>query len=163
MHNTENSSHFRSWMFHDCGKSRVKWSAKRKHFLPRYATCTKGSTFTKRVESPSRLCYEVQKAKRSGTDGKDSNELERLALEAYPDDQNIRANRNLIECFISGIRDDELAIKLLQENFDNLANAINRAVQYQQALQTRHFIKNGNRFQTNNGKDLQYITKIGLH
>ena len=38
-------------------------------------------------------------------------------------DQNIRANRNLIECFISGIRDDGLAMKLIQENFDNLANA----------------------------------------
>lgn len=68
-------------------------------------------------------------------------ELEKLALEAYPDVQNIRANRNLIECFISGIRDDELAIKLLEENFNNLTETINRAVHYQQALQTRRFIK----------------------
>ena len=70
-----------------------------------------------------------------------ASELEKLALEACPDVQNIRANRNLIECFISGIRDDELAIKLLEENFNNLTEAINRAVHYQQALQTRRFIK----------------------
>jgi len=68
-------------------------------------------------------------------------ELERLALDAYPNEQNIRENRNLIECFISGIRNDELAIKLLQDNFDNLADAVNVAKQYFTALQTRRFLK----------------------
>ena len=54
---------------------------------------------------------------------------------------NIRQNRTLIESFISGIRNDELAIKLLEENFQNLGQAIERAVHYYQALQTRRFIK----------------------
>ena len=67
--------------------------------------------------------------------------LETLALDAYPNDQNIRQNRLLIESFISGIRSDELAIKLLQNDFANLTEAIDMAKQYFQALQTRRFIK----------------------
>ena len=70
-----------------------------------------------------------------------ASELECLALEAFPGDANIRQNRTLIESFISGIRNDELAIKLLEENFQNLGQAIERAVHYYQALQTRRFIK----------------------
>ena len=67
--------------------------------------------------------------------------LETLALDAYPNEQNIRQNRLLIESFISGIRSDELAIKLLQNDFANLTEAIEMAKQYFQALQTRRFIK----------------------
>ena len=70
-----------------------------------------------------------------------ASELECLALEAFPGEANIRQNRTLIESFISGIRNDELAIKLLEENFQNLGQAIERAVHYYQALQTRRFIK----------------------
>jgi hypothetical protein len=68
-------------------------------------------------------------------------ELERLALDAYPNEQNIRENVNLIESFISGIRNDELAIKLLQQNFANLNEAVDMAKQYFTALQTRRFLK----------------------
>ena len=46
----------------------------------------------------------------------------------------------LIKSFIAGVRNDELAIKLLQENFDNLGPAINSVVEYSQALQTQRFI-----------------------
>ena len=90
---------------------------------------------------PAGYAMRYRKQKEGESIEKYASELEKLALEAYPDVQNIRANRNLIECFISGIRDDELAIKLLEENFNNLTEAINRAVHYQQALQTRRFIK----------------------
>ena len=41
-----------------------------------------------------------------------ASELEKLASEAYPNDQNIRQNTVLIQSFISGVRNDELAIKL---------------------------------------------------
>ena len=68
-------------------------------------------------------------------------ELEKLALEAYPEDQNIRANPNLIETFIAGIRNDELAIKLLGRQFQNLPEAVQEASQYYSALKTRRFIK----------------------
>ena len=90
---------------------------------------------------PAGYAMRYRKQKEGESIEKYAAELEKLALEAYPDVQNIRANRNLIECFISGIRDDELAIKLLEENFNNLTETINRAVHYQQALQTRRFIK----------------------
>lgn len=69
--------------------------------------------------------------------------LERMAAEAYPQDQDIRANRQLIQCFIMGIRSDELGVKLLGENFNNLTDAIVTAAQYYKALQTRRFIKRG--------------------
>ena len=72
--------------------------------------------------------------------------LESLAMDAYPNEQDIRANRNLIECFISGVKNDELAIKLLQNQFDNFTQVINMAKQYFQALQTRRFIKTESEF-----------------
>ena len=68
-------------------------------------------------------------------------DLERLCQEVYPNDQNVRQNRLLIDTFIGGVKNDELAIKLLQENFQNLTQAVEAAVQYFQALQTRRFIK----------------------
>ena len=70
-----------------------------------------------------------------------ADELLKLAQEVYPDDQNIRQNPQLISSFIGGVRNDELAIKLLQEDFPNLTNAVQAASQYFQALQTRRFIK----------------------
>ena len=101
----------------------------------------KNSLSRRKSRVPAGYAMKYRKQKEAEPIEKYASELEKLALEAYPDDQNIRANQNLIECFISGIRDDELAIKLHEENFDNLTNAINRAVQFQQALQTRRFIK----------------------
>lgn len=68
-------------------------------------------------------------------------ELEKLALDTFPDDQNIRQNRSLINTFIAGIRNDELGIKLLQAEYENLGDALIAATQYLQALQTRRFIK----------------------
>ena len=73
-------------------------------------------------------------------------ELEKLALEAYPEDQNIRVNQNLIETFIAGITNDELAIKLLGRRFDNLTEAVREATQYHAALKTRRFIKSETEF-----------------
>jgi hypothetical protein len=70
-----------------------------------------------------------------------SEELIKLAEEVYPEDQNIRNNRQLIASFVGGIKNDELAIKLLQENFNTLTDAVQAAVQYFRALQTRRFIK----------------------
>jgi len=67
--------------------------------------------------------------------------LETLALDAYPEDQNIRQNVSLIQSFITGVSNDELGIKLLSENFDNLQNAVQFAARHAQALQTRRFIK----------------------
>ena len=68
-------------------------------------------------------------------------ELIKLAEEVYPEDQNIRQNAQLIGSFVGGVNNDELAIKLLQENYDNLNLAVEAAVHYFQALQTRRFIK----------------------
>ena len=68
-------------------------------------------------------------------------ELIKLAQEVYPEDENIRQNPQLIASFVGGINNDELAIKMLQENFDNLNVAIQAAVHFFQALQTRRFIK----------------------
>lgn len=68
-------------------------------------------------------------------------ELEKLALETFPNEQNIRQNRSLIMAFIGGIRNDELGIKLLQAEYNNLGEALTAASQYLQALQTRRFIK----------------------
>ena len=70
-----------------------------------------------------------------------SEELIKLAQEVYPDDQNIRNNRQLIASFVGGIKNDELAIKLLQEDFNSVTDAVQAAVQYFRALQTRRFIK----------------------
>ena len=70
-----------------------------------------------------------------------ASELEQLALDTFPDDQNIRENRSLISAFIAGIRNDELGIKLLQAEYNNLGQALTAASQYLQALQTRRFIK----------------------
>lgn len=67
--------------------------------------------------------------------------LEKIALEAFPNDANIRQNRQLIQSFLMGIKNDELGIKLLEQNFDNLTNALNYATQYFKALQTRRYIK----------------------
>lgn len=98
---------------------------------------------------PPGYALKYRKQKENESIEKYAAELERLALEAFPDDQNIRVNRTLIESFIAGVRNDELAIKLLQENFDNLGPAINRAVEYFQALQTRRFIKTESDFRPN--------------
>ena len=68
-------------------------------------------------------------------------ELEKLCQEVYPNEDNVGQNRQLIDTFISGLRNDELAIKLLQEKFDSLADVLEAAVKYFQALQTRRFIK----------------------
>ena len=101
----------------------------------------KNALSTRESQIPPGYALKFRKQKEGEGIEKYAAELEKLALEAYPDDQNIRQNRNLIESFISGIRNDELAIKLLQENFENLGQAITTAVQYFQALQTRRFIK----------------------
>ena len=100
-------------------------------------------TCLKSTESriPSGYALKYRKQKESESIEQYAFELENLALEAYPNDQNIRQNHNLIECFISGIRNDELAIKLLEQNFENLTEAIQAAARYFLALQTRRFIK----------------------
>ena len=73
-------------------------------------------------------------------------DLERLYQEVDPNEQNVRQNRLLIDTFIGGVKNDELAIKLLQENYQNLTQAVEAAVQYFQALQTRRFIKTETNF-----------------
>ena len=64
-----------------------------------------------------------------------------MALEAFPDEQNIRENRQLIQSFLMGVRNDELGIKLLEENFENLTTAVNAAARHCRALQTRRYIR----------------------
>ena len=101
----------------------------------------KGALTQRESNIPPGYALKYRKQKEGEKLEKYAQELEKLAYEAFPDDQNIRQNRTLIESFISGIRNDELAIKLLELEFDNLTDAVNRAVQFFQALQTRRFIK----------------------
>ena len=68
-------------------------------------------------------------------------ELEKLARNAFPEDNNIRANQSLIDAFISGLRSDELSIKLLQRNFQNVTEALNEAKEYLSARDTRKYLK----------------------
>ena len=68
-------------------------------------------------------------------------ELEKMALEAFPEDQNIRQNRQLIQSFLMGVRNDELGVKLLEDNFQNLTQAVNAAARHCKALQTRRYIR----------------------
>jgi hypothetical protein len=68
-------------------------------------------------------------------------ELEKMALEAFPDEQDIRANRQLIQSFLMGVRNDELGVKLLEETFDSLTDAVNAAARHCKALQTRRYIR----------------------
>jgi hypothetical protein len=68
-------------------------------------------------------------------------ELEKMAQEAFPEDQDIRANRQLIQSFLMGVRNDELGVKLLEEAFDNLTEAVNAAARHCKALQTRRYIR----------------------
>ena len=68
-------------------------------------------------------------------------ELEKLARNAFPDDNNIRANQTLIDAFISGLRSDELSIKLLQRNFANVTEALNEAKEFLSARDTRKYLK----------------------
>ena len=70
-----------------------------------------------------------------------ASELEKMALEAFPEEQNIRENRQLIQSFLMGVRNDELGVKLLEENFDNLTNAVEAAARHCKALQTRRYIR----------------------
>ena len=70
-----------------------------------------------------------------------ANELEKMALEAFPEDENVRENRQLIQSFLMGVRNDELGVKLLEENFENLTQAINAAARHCKALQTRRYIR----------------------
>jgi hypothetical protein len=70
-----------------------------------------------------------------------ANELEKMALEAFPDDDNIRENRQLIQSFLMGVRNDELGVKLLEDNFQNLTQAVNAAARHCKALQTRRYIR----------------------
>lgn len=62
-------------------------------------------------------------------------------MDTFPDDQNIWQNRSLINTFIAGIRNDELGIKLLKAEYENLGDALIAATQYLQAHQTPRFIK----------------------
>lgn len=101
----------------------------------------KGALAQRESNIPPGYALKYRKQKEGEKLEKYAQELEKLAYEAFPDDQNIRQNRTLIESFISGIRNDELAIKLLELEFDSLTDAVNRAVQFFQALQTRRFIK----------------------
>ena len=68
-------------------------------------------------------------------------ELEKMALEAFPEEQNIRQNRQLIQSFLMGVRNDELGVKLLEDNFNDLTEAINAAARHCKALQTRRYIR----------------------
>ena len=68
-------------------------------------------------------------------------QLEKLARNAFPADNNIRANQTLIDAFISGLRSDELSIKLLQRNFQNVTDALNEAKEYLAARDTRKYLK----------------------
>ena len=71
-------------------------------------------------------------------------ELQKIAAQAYPDDQNIRNNGDLIECFITGLTDDGLSIKLLQNrpDFNTLTDALEAANNYLSAIQTRKAVSN---------------------
>ena len=71
-----------------------------------------------------------------------SKALTKLALDAFPNDQNIGANANLIQAFITGVRNDELGIELLRHDaFPTLAQAVTAATEWLGALKTRRFIK----------------------
>ena len=71
-----------------------------------------------------------------------SKALVRLAMDAFPNDQNIMANRTLIQAFITGVNNDELGIQLLRHaQFQTLTEAINTANEWLGALKTRRFIK----------------------
>ena len=63
-----------------------------------------------------------------------------MAINAFPGDNNIRANQSLIDAFISGLRSDELSIKLLQRNFQNVTEALNEAKEYLSARDTRKYL-----------------------
>jgi hypothetical protein len=82
-----------------------------------------------------------RKQRESESIEKYASELEKMAQEAFPADNNIRANRQLIQSFLMGVRNDELGVKLLEENFDNLTAAVNAAARHCKALQTRRYIR----------------------
>ena len=68
--------------------------------------------------------------------------LTKLALDAYPNDQNILENHNLIQAFVTGVKNDELGIELLRiGNLPTLTAAVNAANDWLGALKTRRFIK----------------------
>jgi hypothetical protein len=90
---------------------------------------------------PAEFMLRFRKQEENESIEKYASALEKIALEAFPEEQNIRQNRQLIQSFLMGVRNDELGVKLLEENFDNLTDAINAATQYFKALQTRRFIK----------------------
>jgi hypothetical protein len=84
-------------------------------------------------------------------------ELEKLARNAFPDDNNIRTNQTLIDAFIAGLRSDELSIKLLQRNFDNVTEALNEAKEYLAARDTRKYLKR------NSARSEILVNRAALH
>ena len=92
---------------------------------------------------PARYALKYRKQKSDETLDDFCYELEQLAVRAFPRDQGIQANQTLIESFISGLRNDQLSIKLLQEQYDTLAAALTAAKTYLSAYDTRKFLKEG--------------------
>ena len=90
---------------------------------------------------PAEYMLRFRKQREGETIERYAAELEKMAQEAFPDDQDIRANRQLIQSFLMGVRNDELGVKLLEENFDNLTAAVNAAARHCKALQTRRYIR----------------------
>ena len=84
---------------------------------------------------PPALILKHRKQKDGESIVKYSKILTKLALDAYPNDQDILANPNLIQAFITGVKNDELGIELLRnENFANLTAAVDTANDWLGAL-----------------------------